>query len=603
MDIYSKIAVIMAAAAGLVWLARRFRQSAIIGYLFLGAVVGPGGLGFFDYETALSGMSEFSLIFLLFFIGLDFDLATLKRRSGLAVLGTTVQCGVTAVVVAAAAMCFGTGPVAAAVIGFALALSSTAIVVKAFEDRNESDSPASQSALTVLLGQDLLAMTAALFLPLVFGAQSAGFGGKMLKLAIGLPVLFFGASRLLPILFKRAALSRNAELFGLASLAACLAVAVLAHGLGAGMTFGAFLAGLVFTGSHFAHQIRADLVTVKNLTLAFFFLCIGMMIDARELLAQLPQLVLALVLLTAVKTVVAVGAFRIFRTPWSIAGAAGLALSQAGEFTLVVATAAKSAGVLGAEAHRFVIALSILTLLPAPALVGLGRRFGALLEKRFGKPDSISPLPVAASLASGDAAAADGRRDPDGALPQLVESLQERAIVVGYGPVGRTLCRLLERFGVKPCVIDLDPETVKKLHEIGREAIFGDASRRDVLEAAGVAAASSLLVTLPDFASRAPILACARTLNPNLTIFSRARYLAERRGLEAAGADHVAYEEAEVAAELVRELLTTRAVRPDRVEREVARLRSEIAVRSGFTRAVPTLDPTTSVQILKQHPD
>jgi voltage-gated potassium channel Kch len=193
--------------------------------------------------------------------------------------------------------------------------------------------------------------------------------------------------------------------------------------------------------------------------------------------------------------------------------------------------------------------------------------------------------PALLSRCDGDGPLASADGEPPGrktVLPPAPEAV--RAVVVGYGPVGRTLCKILIRFGVQTCVIDLDLKTVQRLSAMGRESVFGDATRREVLEAAGIREARYLITTVPDFATRARVIASAHAANPAVSVISRARYLEEREDLEKAGATHTAYEEAEVAAELARLLLDEMHVRQELLASEVGRLREEIAIRTGFTQ-------------------
>jgi len=169
------------------------------------------------------------------------------------------------------------------------------------------------------------------------------------------------------------------------------------------------------------------------------------------------------------------------------------------------------------------------------------------------------------------------------------------AIVVGYGPVGRTLCRILLHVGVRVTVVDLQPTTIEKLKKLGRDAIFGDATRREVLLAAGIEGSRCLIVTLPDQSTRAAILTTARALAPRITILTRARYLDEQLALERAGADSISYEEAEVAMELARLMLGTLGVAQETLDEEVRVIRAEIAVRTGFTTIRPRLPPAPAV--------
>jgi CPA2 family monovalent cation:H+ antiporter-2 len=266
------------------------------------------------------------------------------------------------------------------------------------------------------------------------------------------------------------------------------------------------------------------------------------------------------VILIVAKLVVGTLAFRLLRLPWTLAAATGLALSQVAEFSCVLAQTSYNAGLLLPDQFQLVVGVAILTMLFAPAMVANSREFG-------------------------ERVAAIAGRDLPAGRPALTPPASEvvRAVVVGYGPVGRTLCKILIRFGVQTCVVDLELPTVQRLIAMGREAVFGDATRREVLVAAGVASSRYLVITAPDFATRARIIVSARTVNEGISVISRARYLGERTGLEEAGANHIAYEEAEVAAELARLLLTELDVREELLDHEIARLRDEIAVRSGFT--------------------
>jgi CPA2 family monovalent cation:H+ antiporter-2 len=412
----------------------------------------------------------------------------------------------------------------------------------------------------------------------VFLGSSAGGSGDLLRLLgtfAGLPVLFFAARLLLPRLFQRAALERNQEAFALASLGSCLAVAVLAQVLGASLAFGAFLGGLVFADTPYAHQIRADLATLKDLALGFFFVTVGMLADLGYVVQHLPLVLVSAVLLLVLKTAVTALTLRVFRHPWSVAAGAGLAISQVGEFAFVLASTARSAGALGAEDHQLLIALSVLTMIVAPALVARSRPFGQAVSGWLGQPVPREW----------------GRR----AVPPRTELSEEtqtltrnaRAVVVGYGPVGRTLCKILIRFGIRPTVIELNLDRVQRLRQMGREAIYGDAGQREVLHAAGVAQAGHLLITLPNLSSRVPIIVSARALNPNIHIITRARYLEERKLLEDAGAMSVAFEESEVASELARLLLSHLGVSQEQIGPEIERLRNEIALRTGYTMIGP----------------
>lgn len=562
MELFGNAALVIAAAALLAFFMQRLGQSVIVAHLLLGMLVGPYALNRVVSSTLVDELAEIGVVLLLFFIGLEFHFGALRRTVGIALLGTLLQLVLTTAALATGGRLLGFTLEQSVGLGFCIALSSTAIVMKAFDERRESDTPWALASIALLLGQDLAAMAAIAASALLPAAAVTHELSRPAWLLLLLPVLAVVARYTLPRLFAKAALTRNAEVFALASLAACFVVAAAAHSLGASLALGAFLGGIVFADTPFAPQIRADLATVKNLALGLFFLSMGMLVDLRYVGSHLPLLTGALVATVVVKTIVTTLVLRAFRIPWSVAAGSGLALAQVSEFSFVLATGA-GATLLGSEARQLLVPLAVLSMLPAPLLVGASGRFGQRVAGWLGLPDTASK---------------PGSDDPAKTPPP-----ETRAIVIGFGPVGRTLSRILIRAGVRVCVIDLHPGTIQKLQKIGREAVFGDAARREVLAAAGIFGARYLIVTLPDQPTRAAILASARALAPRITVLTRARYLEEQSSLEQLGADHISYEEAEVAMELARLLLTSLGVAKDSLEAEVRAIRSEIAVRTGYT--------------------
>jgi CPA2 family monovalent cation:H+ antiporter-2 len=579
---FDDAAIVLAAAALLVVLLHRFRQSSIVAHLLLGMAVGPHALDLVPSGALVDRLAEIGVILLLFFIGLEFQVGELKRMSALALGGTALQIALTTTIATAAARFLGFALAPACLFGFCVALSSTAIVMKAFEDRRETDGATAKTSLAILLGQDLAAMGALGLSALVkVGEGTEGPRGNPLAL-FGLPLLFFAARTALPRLFARAAVTRNPEVFALASLASCFLVAAAAQWLGASLVLGAFLGGMVFAGTAVAHQIRADLATVRTVALALFFLSIGALVDPRYLRDHAGPLAGALVVVVVAKSAIATLVLRTFRLPWSVASGAGLALAQVGEFAFVLASSGLGQ-VLGEEPRRLLVPLAVLSMLPTPFFVGASGRFGAWVAGLRGARAGVGSEGGAGWLTRRPVAAAASEPASPTYAAGPVPLSETLAIVVGYGPVGRTLCRILLRLGLRVCVIDLSPATVEKLKRLGREAVFGDAGRREVLRAAGLERARWLLITLPNLEARAAIIATARAVAPWVNILSRARYLEERTHLEAAGADQIAYEEAEVAMELARLLLAHLGVAPEVLEEEVASIRSEIAVRTGFS--------------------
>lgn len=570
-DSFITLTLLTLGAALLAWLCQKLRLSPILGYLLLGVLAGPFQQHIFSDKESASALAELGVVLLMFFIGLEFHLGEVRSLMTLFLGGGSVQVLATAALAGGVAWLSGVPPMAAGVTGLMLAFSSTALVVKAFEEKGEADSQRARAGLAVLLFQDIAAILAVVLLPVAasIAAPKAAAGTGVALSALGklglplvvLPVLFLGARRVLPRLFDRAAAARAPEAFSLLGLGVCLSVALAAQLAGTSLALGAFLGGLVLSGTPFAFQILSDLSMVRNLALAFFFMTIGLLVDASFVASHWLPLLGALAALVVLKALLTGGILLVFRVPLGVAAGTGLALAQVGEFSFVLGRQAVAEKLLSSDVLQCVLALAIGSLMLTPFLVGRSAHFGAWLAGRF------------------------GRRAVGG--PEAPHAEGIRAVVVGYGPVGRTLTRILMDFGITPLIVDMNIDTVKKLQAAGVNAVYGDAGRREILRAAGVEGASYLLVTLPDLAGRIPVVAMARLLNPSIKIVTRARYLGERAMLEEAGATAINYEEAEIAVALAEFLLHEVNASAADIEREAKRIRDEIAVRPEFTVVVP----------------
>ena len=569
-------------AALLVWLLQRLRLSPIIGYLALGILVAPWKDWLLPAPEAAEALAEFGVVLLMFFIGLDFHLAEMRQLLKLCLGGGVLQVVLTAAAAGLAAWLCGAPPPEAGVIGLMISFSSTALVMKAYEERRESDSYTARTAVAVLLLQDLAAILAVAVLPVVAGltmqaapasTSAPGAGApftKMLLLFVVLPLAFLGARYALPRLFERTAVARLPEAFSLLSLGACLVVALAAREAGASLALGAFLGGLVLCETPFSSQIMADLTALRNLALAFFFVSVGMLVDLSFVGSHLLALAAAVAGVLLLKMLLMAGVLAVLRVPLAIAAAAGLALAQVGEFSFVLGREALALGLIEPRAYQFVLVVGVATMAVTPFLVAYSKPFGRKAEQWLGVKAVVLP-----------------EDPPPTGTTESLQAVSLRAVVVGYGPVGKTLTRILMDFGIQPAVIDLNLETVKKLTAIGIKAIYGDAGRREILEKAGIKEAAYLLVTLPDLPGRLPVVATARLMNPGLKIFTRARYLAERSMLEDAGASAVSYEECEVAVGLATHLLREIGAKDEDIGKEGERIRAEINLRTGFTMIPP----------------
>jgi monovalent cation:H+ antiporter-2, CPA2 family len=515
--------VLSAYAAGI--LAQHFRQSAIVGYLLAGSLVG----GFlFDYATVAS-VAELGVALLLFSIGLEFSFRQLKALGSALLIGGTLQVTVTLAVVAGLLAVFmPTGQ--AVVIGCAFTVSSTAIVLRVLLDTAQMDASRGRMALGVLLIQDLAVV------PLVLVVSLMGDAGPvsavMLRVAKtaaaagGLVLVFYLLfHQAIPWLLRREGLFANRELMILLAILSAMGAIGGAHMVGLSPALGAFLAGMLLAESPFATQIRADIDAIRTLFVVLFFTSIGMLLDLAWLVAHI-HLVLPVVLLVFVaKAGIIVAIFRMLGIDSRVALATGITLGQAGEFAFVLVSAGRAGGLVSADVFTGVVSVTMLSMFLAPYMVAyadpLARRVLAAFFRR----------PMATPLPAGDAEC-------------------KTALVVGFGPAGRTVAEKLKAAGVVPDVIELNPAAREAADRLGVVLHLGDATRPEVLAHAGIHDAGVVVVTVPDSRTAADMIRTIRTRMPSVPVIARGRYHRHIPMLVEAGASMVVDEEEIVGARL-----------------------------------------------------
>ncbi len=570
MPFVATLAIVTILAALAVYALHRLRQSPVCAYLLLGVALGPHTLRLLWERNRIEHLADIGILLLMFFIGLEFHLGEMRSFARIAGIGGGLQILLTAGAVIAILTPFGMPPLEAGLFGLLVAFSSTALVLKAYEDRNESDTYRARTALGILLAQDVASIAAVALLPLVAGRSAASSGaiaspGLRIALLALLPAVVVVSRRLLPRLFARVAAVRSQELFALVALASCAAMAWIADLAGASVALGAFLGGIALSGTPVAHQIRADLSPIRNIAIGLFFVCVGALLDVRFLYAHLPLIILGLALVIVLKGAIVVAVLALIRIPISVAGAVGLALGQIGEFSFVLAGPAVHFGLLREDSYQAMLAIAILSLLVTPFLIGRSGYFGRRLDAHL---TSLARL-LRMAPAAGDGPRSKSRTSLQRMGLGLVP-VPDRAVIVGYGVVGQAIASELRRIGVETSVIDLNLATVRELNASAIRAVYGDAARWEVLQAAGIDRARWLVVTIPGLSARTSIIAAVRSRFPNIPIYTRGRYILERADLARSGATHISFEEAEVAVGLTRLLLADCGL-PDEAIRDAAR--------------------------------
>jgi len=549
------IVLLLLASLPIVFVCGRLRLPTIIGYMLTGVVIGPSGLGVIGDVHAVETLAEIGVVLLLFTIGLEFSLEKLLAMQRVVFLGGGMQVGVT-IVAAMLLAHWGVGLAwpSAIFVGFLVALSSTAIVLKTYVDRAESDTPHGRMAIGILLFQDLCIVPMMLFLPLLSGQRTANLWYilKTLGLAAGSVLLIMLlARRVFPFLLQWLVTLRSREVFVSFAVLACLGTAWLTSQAGLSLALGAFIAGVVLSESEYSHQIVADILPFRDIFNGIFFVSIGMLLSLEVLTTTWPVVFGLVALIVVGKTLLAFAAIKALgRTP-RVALMAALGIAQIGEFSFVLLKVGAEAGLLEGAAYQTFLAASILTMLATPFLIALAPALGY----QAGRWTGIADTP--------DTGAAE--------LPPV----SGHVIIAGYGLNGRNLARVLRAAGIPYRIIELNIESIRAGRKQGEPILYGDGTRREVLHAARIEAARVLVVAISDATATRRIAALAREMNPNLHIIVRTRFVSEMNGLYALGVQQVIPEEFETSLEIFARVLREYGLSRQYIQQQVEMIRRE----------------------------
>lgn len=584
LTLISTIAAGFAAAWVLGLLAQWLKLSPIVGYLLAGVLIGPHSPGFKGDVGIATQLAELGVILLMFGVGLHFHLKDLLAVRRVAVPGAVVQSAIATGAAMVLFHGFGMSWSTGAVIGMAMAVASTVVLMRVLMDSNSLSSPEGHVAVGWLIVEDIFTVILLVLIP-VFGdwnkPDAGGAGGlwwtlgvALVKLVVMVMVVLWAGSRIIPRVLVRVAGLRSRELFTLTVLVFSIAVAAASYFFfGASMALGAFLAGMVVAQSPVSSQAAADALPLRDAFAVLFFVAVGMLFDPRFLVEH-PLMVLAalgVILLAKPLAAILIVALLGYSARTALTVAVGLA--QIGEFSFILSDLARQHGLMPDEGHHVLVAAAILSITLNPLLF---RQLPGIEQWLRGKPLLWKWL-------NGRAERRAARMMPEDAAGEGEvgsDSLDAFAIVAGYGPVGRSVRRVLEEAGIPAVVVDLNMDAIIELRGEGHRAIFGDASNERILEQAGVARASHLVVTVPDASQRAAIITAGRSLNKDLKIVVRARYLRERDELEQGGVSGAVYEEAEAAVALARLVLAGTGVHRDAVRIKLEEIRFQLALES-----------------------
>jgi CPA2 family monovalent cation:H+ antiporter-2 len=550
MGIATDLVVIVLAALVGGTVAHLLRQPLICGFILAGVFVGPYTGGYtVEHVEAIEKLAEIGVALLLFTLGLEFSFGELRRLAKVTLIVTPLQIVLTSLIGYYGALWIGLEASDAMWLSSAIALSSTMVVLKTLSARDALESTEGQVMLAVLIAQDLAIVPLMLVLPQLsaasidFGAIAAATGKSLIFLA----AMYIGGTRILPRLFTVIAHQRSRELFFLSTLSFALGAGFLSHELGLSFALGAFVAGMLLSETDFNHQALSDVAHLRDLFAMIFFVSVGMLFNPAFLVAHLGTIFGLVGLIVVAKALIIAGLILVFGYGASAAVVVGLGLAQVGEFAFVVVNVGKQVGAVSGDSYSLMISLAVVSMVLTPSLFALS----SFVVRRFKQV-------TAAEL---DCFGVD------------VTSLKGHVIIIGGGVVGRYVARVLSALACPHVVLELDYKAATGMRDNGIAVIFGDGSHRVVLEGAGLARASLVVITTTNDAILPDILAQVRAVRPEIPVIVRVQEVEDVETLSLLKIEEVVQPQLEVGLQIVRQSMRALKIDPIEIERVLTRLR------------------------------
>lgn len=557
----NEIVVLFLVSVIIAYLCYKIKLVPIVGFLIAGVLIGPNALALVQDQELVDMLAEIGIILLLFTIGIEFSLEKLARIRSAIFIGGGLQVLFTVASVVGIFLLLNVDWKIGVYTGFLVALSSTAIILGLLSEQNKTDTPVGRLSLAVLIFQDFAIIAMVLLVPLLSGESSTTSDilivlGKAILL---IAAIIFLARKLVPWILEKVAQTRRQELFLLTVMAICFGTAALTNLADVSLALGAFLAGLVVSESHYSDHALSEILPLKTIFNAVFFVSVGMLLDV-TFVFEYPLLLLGIVIgVLILKFVLSTVSLLVLGYPIRVAAASGIVLSQIGEFSFVLERAGRKVGLepggFGEVGSQMFIAVSVVLMLLTPLFLSISPKVGELLSK--------TPLKKF------------GEKKNNKSESKVDLSLEDHVILIGYGPAGRNLARIFSETDIPFIVIEMNPKSVHEMHEKGMNAMYGDATRSHILEHAHIQKAKLCVIAINEPDANPRIIKLAKYLNPTIQIIVRTRYLAQAESMKLAGADTVVPEEMETTVRLFSSVLSAYMIPDEEIQQHIRELRAE----------------------------
>lgn len=571
LDLITTLAGGFIGALGLGYLTHRLGWSPIVGYLLAGILVGPHTPGFVANRAMAEQLAEVGVILLMFGVGLHFHLKDLMAVRRIAIAGALVQSTVATALSAVVFHALGWSWNQGIVFGMALSVASTVVLVRVLSDNGQLVSPTGRIAVGWLVMEDIFTVFVLVLLPVLFSATGeksgyslpAAIGIATLKLSVFILFTLFAGGWVIPKLLKQVTATRSRELFTLSVLAIALGIAVgSSYFFDVSMALGAFLAGMVVGQSEFSARAGSEALPMRDAFAVMFFLSVGMLFDPFQAFESPILIAATLAIVLLGKPIAAILIVAILGYSFRIGLGVALVLAQIGEFSFLLAALGLKLGALPQSAMNPIIAVAIISIMLNPLIYRLVGPLDRLVERHRLLWRLLNRKAAAES--------ASQAADDEESLPS------HRAVIVGYGPIGELVARILRQHGIEPTVIEMNLDTIQRMRSEGIRTVYGDANKHEILEQAGIKSASSLILSASGTSGATEAVRAAREINPDIHVVARAGFLREAEALRYAGASAVFSGEGEVAVAIAGSILLKLGATPDQLDEARQRIRNGI---------------------------
>jgi len=529
MILLKDIILILFLAIVIILILSKLRIPPVIGFLLTGVIIGPTALQLVESTAEIEILAEIGIILLMFSIGLEFSLNKIKQMYKDFLFFGGLQVLTSWIVFSYLLHWYGLILQSAVLGGFIMALSSTAIVLKLLQDKDDLNSPAGIKMTGILLFQDAILIPAMILIPFINQLTEAPPLSIIYKilLAFGSVILIYILSKLiLPKIFGFILKLRIADLLMVAVFVFLFGVALLGHQLGISLAMGAFIVGIAISDSDYAHQINTDIITSRHIFNSIFFISIGMFVDLSFLQSHLSEVLLFTVVIIAVKITIILFLFTISKNPLNIGFMTAFGLAHIGEFSFILLKIAQDFTLLDPEIHQILLSSAMLSMFSIPLALGIGKKISGY--EKFKKR-----MPVQKQL----------------------ETRINHTIIAGFGVNGQNIARILKLLDIPYLIVEMNPATVKKYKSLGEPIYFANIDRQENMKLIGISKASLMIIAINDMDAARRTVTIARKINPSIKVIVRVNYLTQVEELYNLGADLVLSQDMETSLIFINHIL------------------------------------------------